>query len=188
MGQLIHMFPLQSVSVLLPAQELHGMAGWGAALSQALLDWGKHVGNSEKHRYLAGVRPIRSLVNVGSGVADLFLLPYQQYYRKKGRFSRGIIKGASSLARAVSEETVAATAAMAKTVTRALQAVDGVLQPDHILSHARRRRTQATAAEGVKRAQRVTHGKRNKIGKRGKHRGNREEGQPSSLQEGIEQG
>ena len=61
MGQLIHMFPLQSVSVLLPAQELHGMAGWGAALSQALLDWGKHVGNSEKDRYLAGVRPIHSV-------------------------------------------------------------------------------------------------------------------------------
>lgn len=47
---------------------------------------------------LSGVAPVRSLVNVGSGVADLVLLPIEQYRHDK-RIIRGLQKGGSSFAR-----------------------------------------------------------------------------------------
>ena len=52
-----------------------------------------------------GVAPIRSLVNLGSGVADLILLPIEQY-KKDGRIIRGLQKGTESFARATTMEAI----------------------------------------------------------------------------------
>ena len=49
--------------------------------------------------------PIRSLVNLGSGVADLILLPIEQY-KKDGRVIRGLQKGTQSFARATTMEAI----------------------------------------------------------------------------------
>lgn len=46
---------------------------------------------------LTGIAPVRSMVKVGSGVADLILLPLEQY-RKDGKIVKGIRRGASSFA------------------------------------------------------------------------------------------
>lgn len=46
---------------------------------------------------LTGIAPVRSMVKAGSGVADLILLPLEQY-RKDGKIVTGIRRGASSFA------------------------------------------------------------------------------------------
>lgn len=46
---------------------------------------------------LTGIAPVRSMVKVGSGVADLILLPLEQY-RKDGKIVKGIRRGATSFA------------------------------------------------------------------------------------------
>ena len=54
---------------------------------------------------VSGVAPIRSFVNIGSGVADLILLPIEQY-KKDGRVIRGLQKGTQSFARATTMEAI----------------------------------------------------------------------------------
>lgn len=49
--------------------------------------------------------PIRSVVNVGSGVADLVLLPISQY-KKDGRVVRGLQKGTTAFVKSTATEAV----------------------------------------------------------------------------------
>lgn len=54
---------------------------------------------------ISGVAPIRSVVNVGSGVADLVLLPIAQY-RKDGRIIRGLQKGTTAFVQSTAVEAI----------------------------------------------------------------------------------
>jgi len=54
---------------------------------------------------LSGISPIRSVVNIGTGFADLVLLPIEQY-RKDGRIVRGVQKGATSFAKTTAMEAI----------------------------------------------------------------------------------
>ena len=60
--------------------------------------WTPDVKANQLSDVISGVAPVRSLVNVGSGVADLVLLPIEQYRHDK-RIMRGLQKGGSSFAR-----------------------------------------------------------------------------------------
>ena len=53
-------------------------------------EWLPHIKNTQVPHMISGVAPIRPFVNLGNGVADLVLLPIQQY-RKDGRIMRGKI-------------------------------------------------------------------------------------------------
>jgi autophagy-related protein 2 len=50
--------------------------------------WLPHIGYTQVSNFVSGVAPIRSMINIGSGMADLVLLPIEQY-RKDGRIIRG---------------------------------------------------------------------------------------------------
>ncbi|CAG8672576.1 3883_t:CDS:10 [Funneliformis caledonium] len=67
--------------------------------------WLPHIKSTQVPNVVSGVAPIRSLVNLGSDVADLILLPIEQY-KKDGRIIRGLQKGTESFARATTMETI----------------------------------------------------------------------------------
>ncbi len=54
---------------------------------------------------ISGVSPIRSAVNVGSGIADLILLPIAQY-KKDGRVIRGLQKGTKAFVKSTAMEAI----------------------------------------------------------------------------------
>ena len=62
--------------------------GWRRLIEDLGAAWLPHITNTQVPNMLSGVAPIRSLVNIGSGVADLILLPVEQY-KKDGRIIRG---------------------------------------------------------------------------------------------------
>jgi autophagy-related protein 2 len=65
--------------------------------SQLLAIWTPDVKANQMSDLLAGIAPVRSMVKAGSGVADLILLPLEQY-RKDGKIVKGVRRGASSFA------------------------------------------------------------------------------------------
>jgi autophagy-related protein 2 len=75
---------------------------------------------------VSGVSPIRSLVNVGSGVADLILLPIEQY-RKDGRIGRGVQKGTNSFVKSTAMEMMKLGARLATGTQVVLEKAEGVL-------------------------------------------------------------
>ncbi len=75
---------------------------------------------------ISGVAPIRSVVNVGSGVADLVLLPIAQY-KKDGRVVRGLQKGANSFVQSTAMEAIRLGARLATGTQVILEQAETVL-------------------------------------------------------------
>lgn len=65
--------------------------GWQRLSDKVNAQWFQYVQETQLPKIIGGVSPIRSLVNVGSGVIDLVLLPMEQYNKDrnliKGRFA-----------------------------------------------------------------------------------------------------
>ena len=75
-------------------------------MSDILQDiWTPDVKANQLADVITGISPVRSVVNVGTGVADLVLLPIEQY-RKDGRIARGVQKGAASFSKSTAIEAI----------------------------------------------------------------------------------
>lgn len=88
--------------------------------------WTPDVKATQLADVISGVAPIRSVVNVGSGVADLVLLPIAQY-RKDGRVLRGMQKGAKSFLKSTAMEAVKLGARLATGTQVILEQTETVL-------------------------------------------------------------
>lgn len=77
---------------------------------------------------ISGVAPIRSVVNVGSGIADLVLLPIAQY-KKDGRIVRGVQKGTTAFVKSTAIEAIKLGAKLATGTQVILEQAEGVLGP-----------------------------------------------------------
>lgn len=75
---------------------------------------------------ISGVSPIRSAVNVGSGVADLILLPIAQY-KKDGRIIRGLQKGTTAFVKSTAVEAIRLGARLATGTQVVLEQAESVL-------------------------------------------------------------
>ena len=88
--------------------------------------WTPDVKATQLAEVISGVAPIRSIVNVGSGVADLILLPIAQY-KKDGRIVRGLQKGATAFVKSTAIEAVKMGAKLATGTQVILEQVEGIL-------------------------------------------------------------
>ena len=90
------------VTPLLTSLQITGWARVGDLLNDL---WTPDVKATQLVEVISGVAPIRSVVNVGSGVADLVLLPISQY-KKDGRVVRGLQKGTTAFVKSTATEAV----------------------------------------------------------------------------------
>ena len=88
--------------------------------------WTPDVKANQLADVISGVSPIRSMVNVGSGVADLILLPIEQY-RKDGRVARGLQQGGKSFVRSTGLEMMKLGARLATGTQVVLERAEGAL-------------------------------------------------------------
>ena len=86
--------------------------------------WFSH--NFKKYSTESIEQPFFGQVTVGKGVADLVLLPVEQY-RRDGRVFRGLRKGTQSFLRAITIETLHTSHRVASYISRTLD--DIVTQP-----------------------------------------------------------
>lgn len=111
-AELVNLFHLDGADIQLSQVRLTGINGLTKLGDRLNQEWLPHIMNTQVPHMVSGVSPIRSIVNVGSGVADLVLLPIQQY-RKDGRVIRGIQRGTQSFARATAMEAIKLSARFA---------------------------------------------------------------------------
>jgi autophagy-related protein 2 len=88
--------------------------------------WTPDVKATQLVEVISGVAPIRSVVNVGSGVADLVLLPIAQY-KKDGRIVRGVQKGTTAFFKSTAVEAIKLGARLATGTQVILEQADDVL-------------------------------------------------------------
>ncbi|KAI1272475.1 ATG C terminal domain-containing protein [Xylaria sp. FL0933] len=105
---------------------VYGASGFDR-LGQTLNDtWMPDVKRNQLPGVLAGLAPVRSLVNVGSGFKDLVEIPIREY-KKDGRIVRSIGKGAAAFAKTTGTELVKLGAKLAVGTQYALQGAEGIL-------------------------------------------------------------
>lgn len=88
--------------------------------------WTPDVKANQLADVISGVSPIRSAVNVGSGVADLILLPIAQY-KKDGRIIRGLQKGTTAFVKSTAVEAIRLGARLATGTQVVLEQAESVL-------------------------------------------------------------
>ncbi|KAH8161864.1 hypothetical protein CIB48_g6381 [Xylaria polymorpha] len=105
---------------------VYGASGFDR-LGKTLNDtWMPDVKRNQLPGVLAGLAPVRSLVNVGSGFKDLIEIPIREY-KKDGRIVRSIGKGATAFAKTTGTELVKLGAKLAVGTQYALQGAEGIL-------------------------------------------------------------
>lgn len=124
--ELMNFFHFDGSEMTLRHITLHGLTGW-ARLGDTLNDlWTPDVKATQLVDVISGIAPIRSVVNVGSGVADLVLLPVAQY-KKDGRVVRGMQKGATAFMRSTGMEALKLGARLATGTQVILEQAESVL-------------------------------------------------------------
>lgn len=108
--------------------KLTGIKGVDNLLERIGQEWLPHIKNTQVTNMVSGVSPIRSIVNLSNGVADLVLLPIQQY-RKDGRIIKGIQRGTTSFARATAIEAIKLSSRVATGTQVILEHADGFFSP-----------------------------------------------------------
>ncbi len=88
--------------------------------------WTPDVKANQLADVVAGISPVRSLVNVGTGVADLVLLPIAAF-QKDRRFLKGAKKGANSFMKSTALETIKLGARLATGTQVILERAESVL-------------------------------------------------------------
>ncbi|EJP62566.1 ATG C terminal domain-containing protein [Beauveria bassiana ARSEF 2860] len=105
---------------------IYGVSGFDR-LGKTLNDiWTPDVRTNQLPGVIAGLAPVRSLVNIGSGFKDLVEIPIREY-QKDGRVFRSISKGATAFARTTGTEIVKLGAKLAVGTQYALLGAEEML-------------------------------------------------------------
>lgn len=124
--EFMNFFVLDGADMVLRHVIIYGVSGFDR-LGNTLNDiWMPDVKRNQLPGVLAGLAPIRSLVNVGGGVKDLVVVPMREY-RKDGRIVRSIQKGALAFAKTTSNELVKLGAKLAIGTQTVLQGAEDLL-------------------------------------------------------------
>jgi len=133
--EFMNFFILDRADIVLRRIILYGVSGFDRLGIMLNNIWTPDVRNNQLPTVLAGLAPIRSLVDVGSGVRDLIAVPIREY-KKDGRIVRSIQKGALAFAKTTTTELVNLGAKLAIGTQTVLQNVEGVVVPQsQSLSH-----------------------------------------------------
>ena len=117
---------LEEARLVLRRVIIYGTPGFDR-LGRTLNDlWMPDVRVNQLPGVLAGLAPLRSLVNIGSGFRDLIEIPIREY-SKDGRVMRSISKGATAFARTTGTELVKLGAKLAVGTQYALQGAEDML-------------------------------------------------------------
>ena len=129
--EFMNFFILQEADMVLRHVIIYGVSGFDK-LGKTLNDiWMPDIKRNQLPGVLAGLAPVRSLVNVGGGVRDLVLVPMREY-RKDGRVMRSISKGAIHFAKTTTTELAKLGAKLAIGTQTLLQNAEDYLTPSDL--------------------------------------------------------
>lgn len=124
--EFMNFFILDRADMVLRRVIIYGVSGFDK-LGKTLNDiWMPDIKRNQLPGILAGLAPVRSLVNVGGGVRDLVVVPIREY-RKDGRIVRSFQKGAVAFAKTTTSELVKLGAKLAIGTQTVLQGAEDLL-------------------------------------------------------------
>lgn len=105
LAELINLIHLDEARIYLKDIKLAGVQGWHSLINRIISIWLPHIRNTQLPQMASGISGMKSIVNIGGGLADFVLLPIEQY-QKDGRLIKGISRGSKSFLKATTKEAV----------------------------------------------------------------------------------
>lgn len=125
-NEFMNFFILDRADMILRHSIIYGISGFDR-LGKTLNDiWMPDIKKNQLPGVLAGLAPVRSLVNVGGGVRDIIIVPVREY-RKDGRVVRSFQKGALTFAKTTTSELTKLGAKLAIGTQSLLQGAEDFL-------------------------------------------------------------
>lgn len=103
------------------------VSGWGSVYSALMEVWSPDIRATQMSDLVGGAAPVRSLIKVGGGVADLILLPIEQY-QKDGRLVKGLQRGGRSFAKTTTLEAIKLSSKLATGTQVILERAEAALR------------------------------------------------------------
>ncbi|KYQ88667.1 hypothetical protein DLAC_10845 [Tieghemostelium lacteum] len=125
-AELLNLLPLEGAVLNLNRLKLNGVGGWSALINQIGKAWIPHIINTQLLGYVSGVRGLNSIIHIGESLANLVILPYEQY-KKDGKLFRGLKKGTTTFLKNLTIETLSVGAKVAIGTQGLLEIADNVL-------------------------------------------------------------
>lgn len=126
--ELMNIITLEGCNIRLNHAIIYGLRGFDA-LHPTLNDiWMPDVKKNQLPEVLAGLAPVRSLVNLGTGFRDVIAIPINEY-KKDGRIVRSISKGAFQFGKTTTSELARLGAKLALGTQTVLANTEEFLSP-----------------------------------------------------------
>jgi autophagy-related protein 2 len=133
--ELINICPLDAMVLTLHQVEIENVVGFGEAVGNLVSHWLGDICATQIHKFLTNARPFEPITNIGGGVADLFVLPWDAY-KNRASVTRAVRKSVSSLFGTLAHETLTTssrlTAFIAGEMSRAADYSQSCAVPSHI--------------------------------------------------------
>ncbi|KAL6078786.1 Autophagy protein, variant 2 [Balamuthia mandrillaris] len=154
------MFLVKATSLKTATFRLKGIKvkakGWEELLAKKMVEqYEQYFVGTQLYSVLSAVGPIRSLLNLGSGVSDIIYTPYKQWQRD-GNMLSGIAKGMTSGLQKLTVEGLNVTTNVAAGVQYALESADYLLGGSRSTSRSSAASTSNASSSSI-----TTHSSRN---------------------------
>ncbi|ANB14684.1 Atg2p [Sugiyamaella lignohabitans] len=124
--EFMNFFTLDGADIVLRHVVLYGIDGFGKVSDLLNGIWMPDIKQNQLGKFLSGLSSVHSLVRLGSGVRDLFVIPLQEY-KKDGRVVRGLQKGAWFFAKNTTNELAKLGAKLAAGTQGVLESAEQAL-------------------------------------------------------------
>lgn len=111
--ELVNISPIQRMVITLSEVMVVDSLGGGSVFSEIVSSWVKEICATQLHKFLANARPFEPFTDVGQGLTDLVVLPYEAF-KQGDSVQRAMTKGMKSLAEIVAFQALTTTAGLTK--------------------------------------------------------------------------
>ena len=98
--ELVNISPIDGMVITLSQANVTDNIGMGSVFSGLLSNWVKEICATQLHKFLANARPFEPITDVGQGITDLVVLPYEAF-KNGDEIGRAMRSGVKSLAETV---------------------------------------------------------------------------------------
>lgn len=127
--EILNLFRLENSEATLKKLQFSGVSGYSNLLGLVFDGWISHITQSQIPNIATGVTPIRSAINIGSGVANLIILPIEQV-KRDGRLLFGLKQGAQNFLQTTAVETLNIGSKLAVGTQVFLENIDKLFYPN----------------------------------------------------------
>lgn len=106
--ELINISPIDGMIITLSQVSVEGVVGFGDVMGGLTSNWLQEIVSTQLHKFLANARPFEPITDVGQGVSDLVVLPYEAF-KNGDDIRRAMSAGIKSLAETVTFQALTTT-------------------------------------------------------------------------------